>query len=1250
MQITRFARFRGVLGLALVLFLGGRLFAGVTASISGTVKDATGAFVVGAKVTATNTETGIVSTQPTNGDGYYSFQSLALGRYDIEVQQTGFKLYRRTGVVLDVNAAVVVDVALQVGQISEKVEVTSEALHVETASTQMGEVIEGSRITAVPLVSRSYTDLLALQPGVVSQVSTLSGAYSGVFTSAGFALPQLSGDLNSGAQSVNGMREAANGFILNGAMVQEPGFGGTAVIPNLDSIAEFRILTNNFDSEYGNYSGGQINVITKSGTNNWHGNAFEFLRNTGLNTRNFFDPAGKKGAYHQNQFGGTFGGPIKKDKLFFFADYQGNRKVVGQSSGLIHVPSAAELGGDFSALAAGDVFATSQVLPGVNNNQPVPVPRTVNGAAFAQKLAAATGNNSILAGFPYYFLATDFNPATNLPYGVSCTTASQCAFPGAKIPSTAFDTVSKNILALNVFPTPTDASNPIDNTFSTSGQKQRLTDNKLSGRVDANTRWGLISSYYYFDNYSRNDPFWAGAPAPLVPGFNVLGKGRTEVANVGDTKTLGSSSVNEFRLEFQRLAVTINQPSGGTGKSLSSLGFTTGGNLGIVPLNPIQGVPELDFNNFVVGVPSRILKIFENTYQVLDNFSRVIGTHTVKFGGTLHYNQMTENLSNVEDGNFEFGGLETGIDFADFLIGAPTKSASGSVAPYVQGQGPPSYGRGHYAGLFGQDSWRMRSNLTLNYGLRWEFSTPWSEKYNTIQTLVVGEQSLVFPAGSCTGCVGSPTGWVFPGDPGIPSSLAPTRYNNFAPRVGLAYSPNVDSGFLHTLLGDPGKTSIRLGYGIFYTTFEGATNFNEIADAPFGNFYAVPFLTFFDAPFQDRATGKAVAPALSGPVFPVAAIPHNLSAKNPDNAVNWAQFLPLSGNPGFGNGNRLPYAENYELSIQRQITSSDLLSVSYVGTQGHRLLSTLEANPGNPALCLSVSQPSQVLPGTATCGPGGETAVYTTASGQVINGTRAPFGINFASDGLFVTSGNSNYNSVQVNWRHTSGRAQTLLGYTFSKAIDDSSAYGEQFNPVNARLSRGLSAFDATHNFVFSYNYNLPLDKLGGPKRLTNGWAVSGITRFSTGLPVTLIETDDHSLLGTSGTGPIPLPVDTPNFAGGSLGITDPRNSPNHTYFNTALFSASAIGQEGTANRRFFHGPGINNWNFALLKDTHLTERLDLQFRAEFFNIFNHAQFGQPDGRLSQSGPNVNNINSNFGTVTTAADPRIGQLSLKLNF
>src|SRR5208282_1283242 len=252
--------------------------------------------------------------------------------------------------VLDVNSALVVDVALQVGQTTEKIEVSSSALHVDTANTQMGEVIEGKEMTDVPLVTRSYTDLLALQPGVVPNSSGLNGGIGGTFTSAGFSPPLVSGSENAGALSVNGMREAANGFILNGIIVQETGFSGAGAIPNLDSIAEFRILTNNSDAEYGNYSGGQINVVTKSGTNDWHGNAFEFLRNTNLDAANYF-AQGERGSYHQNQFGGTFGGPVKRDKIFFFADYQGNRLIQAVTQVVPGAPSAATESGNLTGIA-----------------------------------------------------------------------------------------------------------------------------------------------------------------------------------------------------------------------------------------------------------------------------------------------------------------------------------------------------------------------------------------------------------------------------------------------------------------------------------------------------------------------------------------------------------------------------------------------------------------------------------------------------------------------------------------------------------------------------------------------------------------------------------------------------------------------------------------------------------------------------------------------------------------------------------
>jgi Carboxypeptidase regulatory-like domain len=1204
-----------------ILFLGlllaaGSVYGGVTASISGTVTDATGAAVVGATVTATNVETGIAATQQTNGQGFYSFQSLALGKYTIDVEQKGFKTYRQTGLVLDVNSALVVDVALQVGQNTEKIEVSSSALHVDTANTQMGEVIEGKQMTDVPLVTRAYTDLLALQPGVVSSSSGMNGALGGSFTSAGFSPPLVSGSENAGALSVNGMREAANGFILNGILVQETGFSGAGAIPNLDSIAEFRILTNNFDAEYGNYSGGQINVVTKSGTNDWHGNVFEFLRNTSFDAANYFDQ-GKRGSYHQNQFGGTFGGPVIRDKIFFFADYQGNRLVQAVTQNFAGAPTAATESGDFTGIA--------QNLIGT----------TVNGAAWAQQLSTQLGQ-TVTAGERYYFLG--------------CTTYAQCVLPNAQLPNSSFSPIATKLLPY-ILPANGEIAGNGTGTFSSNAGKIDLNDNKFSGRLDANTGFGLLSGYYYFDRFDRADPYWQ-SNAPLYPGFSVDSKGQTHNINLGDTKTFGSASVNEFRLGYFRLNAKFNQPLGGKGTTLADLGFAsgTGGAPGIFVGTPsVEGIPEIDFNNFVIGVPSRPNQLVENIYQVLDNYSRVIGTHTVKFGGQYHYNQLEENLSNVANGNFFFGSnfsgqpSETGSDFVDFLLGAP--------ASYVQGQSYPSYGRNFYFGLYAQDSWRIKSNLTFNYGLRYDVSAPWHEKFNEIQTLIPGLQSVVFP--------GSPVGWVFPGDPGVPSSLAPTRWNNFAPRLGLAYSFGDHDGMLGKVLGKPGTTSVRLGWGMFFTSLEGATDFNEIGDAPFGNYTGQAESTFA-APFTNRASGNSITN-----LFPVAPPPKNFSAKNPatgfpyENLTDfYGAFGTIGSSPAFYNKNRLPYAENYEVSIERQITTSDLLTVSYVGTQGHRLLASESANPGIPSLCLSLL--------AAGCGPGGENNIYTLG-GVTTAGTRGPFSepyrntpvngtfiVPFGNDSYFITAGQSSYNSVQISWKHSSHRSQILLGYTFSKSLDNSSGYGEQFNPINPRLSRGLSAFDSTHNFVVSYAYTLPFDKLDGPKKLTNGWQISGITRFATGLPVTVLETDDRSLLGTSFGGPIVLPVDTPNLIG-KVQKFDPRKTGG-MYFSTSAFGPDILGQEGTANRRSFHGPGINNWDFALLKNTQITERMNLQFRAELFNVFNHAQFLTPSGLLSYSCVDATDTATcsqnpgNAGLVTNTQPPRIGQLSLKLNF
>jgi Carboxypeptidase regulatory-like domain/TonB dependent receptor len=1163
-----------VAGLAMLfaLLFGGRAAnADVTATISGIVRDTSGAAIPGVAVTATNRETGVKLSVTSDAQGFYSLRGLPIATYNVEMSKVGFKNAIQSGLLLAVNDVLKVDVTLQVGSTGEQVTVTADALHVDTTSSQMGEVISGETMTAVPLVSRSYTDLLALQPGVAPTSSGLAGGQGGNFSATGFAITPISGSLNAGNLSVNGQRESSNGFLLNGTTVQEFAFSGTGIIPNLDSIEEFRILTNNFDAEYGNYAGGQINVITKSGTNRFHGSVFEFLRNTAFDARNYF--AAARDDYKENQFGGTIGGPIKRDKLFFFGDYQGDQIILGQSAlGRIAVPSDAERSGDFSQTA----------LAG-----------SVQGNYWAQQLSSNLGY-TVVQGEPYYFSG--------------CTPA-QCVFPGAQIPASVITKPSTNLL-----PYVPPANTVVNGTsyFTPGNAPARLTDNKASGRLDFDSRFGLLTGYYFFDQYDQN------IPNALLPGFGSENTGRSQVVDIGDTKTLSAGSINEARFGFTRLKYELHAPSGGAGVTPGTLGFAYGPDtLGISPSVPQYAhVPNQNFNTFSFGASGAPLGITENTWQVMDNFSKIIRTHTLTFGGQFRYNQLVEyNLGS--NGSFNFDGSETGVDFADFLIGAPTG--------YSQGQGYPSYGRSRYIGLFAQDSWRALSNLTLNYGLRWDVSRPWSELHNEIETLVPGLQSQVFP--------GSPVGWVFPGDPGVPSTLAPTRYKNFAPRLGLAYSPSAENGLLRRLTGEPGKFSVRAAWGLFYSTFEGATNFNEIGDAPFGNYYGSPVPPEYVTPFVDRGTGN-----IEGQRFPVPPPPANSSPSHPDNSINWANFLPIGTSPAFWYKNVLPYAEEYELSLQRQLGSATLVSLSYVGSQGHHLLSSLEANPGDEALCLGVSQLSQVVPGTSTCGPNGENGVYSPIAGGTIDSTRGPYGPNFTSEGYFITAGQSNYNSFQASVRERFSHLNLLAGYTYSKSLDNSSGYGEQINVVNPG-QYSLSAFNVAQNFVVSYDYDLPLYLISGPKVLVNGWKLTGITRFSTGNPVTLFEVDDRSLLGTAGAGAISLPVDRPNFTAGPLNKGNPRTG--NPYFNTSLFSAEDLGTVGTANRRFFAAPGLNNFDAALLKDTAIREALRLEFRAELFNAFNHAQFGQPDGNFNSS---------TFGIVSTANPPRIMQLSLKLLF
>jgi len=1154
------------------------LWAAVTGSIKGTLRDPSGAVISGAMVTVTNEAQGVQTKTMTDSNGVYTFPSLPVGRYGLHFEAPGFKRQDKTGLAIDIDSALTEDATLELAQHAEEVTVAENVVQVETTSTQVGEVVAGAQMTSVALNGRSFTDLLALQPGIVPTTTQLPDSI--VMAGVTVAIAP-SGVLNAGNQSISGQREDANGFMVNGGDVKELMNGGTSIVPNLDAIAEFRILTNNFDAEYGNHGGGIVNVVTKSGSNRLHGSAFEFLRNTDLDARNFFSP--ERSFYRQNQFGGTMGGPIKKNKIFYFVDYQSTRTDQGIDTGLINVPSVVDRTGNLADL--GSSLTGSVSTP------------------YLAKLLSQKLGYTVTSGEPYY------RP--------DCVTNVGCVFPNANIPQRAWSAPSQHLL--QYIPLPNNGPT----TFSTSSDGQILRDDKGGLRVDGNSnRWGLLSAYYFVDDYNLNNPYPRQQGGASVPGFAALNLGRSQLINLSETKTFGPTTVNELRVSFMRSSNNVGQPSGGVGPSLASQGFVTGrGTNGIVPLAPsIEGVENVVFNAFTLGTPITNLTQANNTFSVMDNFSKVWGSHTIKGGGYFSFEQVNVHPDATFNGSFLFTGSETGSDFADFLIGVASN--------FNQADSEAYYGRHKYASGFVQDSWRARSNLTLNYGFRWELMQYWSEKYNQIPTFVLGQQSQVYPTAQ--------TSLVYPTDPGIPPTLVPQR-NKFSPRLGLAYSPTAN-GLLGKILGGPGKTSIRVGYGIFYSVIQGLTIGIDEPQPPYGLSYTSPGEPLFATPYTTTDGATHVNP------FPLTFPPLNATVNHPNPNIDYSPFLPQAGMTAPPPSNTYPYTENYFFSIERQLVANTVLNVSYVGSEAHHLLVTYSANAGNPALCLALSNPSALAPGTTPCGAFGENSTYVTASGHVINGTRGPLGPNFNNDDYIASMGNSNYNALEISLRHTSRRLDAMIAYTFSKSIDQSSSLAEPLYPFNFNLTRALSAWDLTHNLVATYRYDLPFERLiKHSKGWAEGWAISGITRISSGFPVTLHADGDNSLTGSIPNGVNNHSTDLPDYNGLPLNLNgNPRNGM--PYFNPSAFTDNAIGTPGNAGRRSFFGPGAFNFDLALLKNWRFAETKQLQFRLETFNTFNHTQFFGPaavDGGVDTK---------LFGQVVQAAPPRLVQAALKFAF
>ena len=866
------------------------------------------------------------------------------------------------------------------------------------------------------------------------------------------------------------------------------------------------------------------------------------------------------------------GGPIKKNQLFYFVDYQGTRQSQGIDTGLIAVPSLADRTGNLSDVAS-----------------------MVTGSVSSPYLASVLGQKlgyGVTAGEPYY------TPG--------CASNSRCVFPNATIPQRAWSAPAQHLL--QYIPTPNAGTTQ----FTTGAYPQTVQDNKGALRLDGNSRFGLLSGYVFLDDYRLDNPYPTLQGGATVPGFDAVTLGRTQLWSFAAQKTFSDNTVNGLHFSYTHNANKVGAPNGGLGVSLESQGFVSGpGTPGIVPLAPqLIGVENIGFNNYTMGVTITGVNQIGNTFDVSDSVSKVIGSHTLKVGGQFDFATMRLDPNATFNGTFTFAGTETGSDFADFLLGIPSS--------YLQSSGGIFNLRNPYGALFAQDSWRARSNLTFNAGLRWDMFTPWYETSNQIQTIVPGHQSVVFP--------NAPAGLLVPGDPGIARGISPASLANLGPRVGVAWAATE-------------KTSLRASYGRFYTGYQGLSTGIMYGVPPYGYNYQSPAPPLFATPFTTASNGVN-----NGQRFPLTPVPLNASPSNPYSAFNFSQVLPINGDPYFGTDVKPAFSDNVMVSFERELMPNMVVTASYVSTRGNHLLVLGPTNPGNAALCLSVSQPNRVAPGSPTCGPFGENGVYTTASGEVITGTRTTLGPNYGSVTEQQSAGFSRYNALELNLNFWHGPANVRAGYTYGKSMDVSSNLGEQVNPYNINATLAPSAYDMRHNFVISYGYELPFAQLlRRTGRWTTGWTLSGTTRFSTGFPVTLYNPEDTSLLGTFGNGVNNYLLDTPSYTSGCpLTLnTDPAKGPA---FNTSCFSVAPLGQLGNAPRRFFYGPGIENFDMALLKNVGLRRSETLQLRLEAFNVFNHPQFYGP------SAVNGNIASPEFGQIQQAASSRFIQLAAKILF
>jgi outer membrane receptor protein involved in Fe transport len=1235
--------YRGLVVLSLCLICSTLLFAqGSGGRILGRVSDQSGALLSGLKVTATNEATGATHQTQTTASGDYAFPAVPVGVYTLTFDMAGFKTNIRKGVTVEINQVVTLNSTMQIGQAKELVEVTTEAPLVDTTTTQLGAVMNTQQVASLPLNSRDTYQLLQLQPGVMS---TVGSSNSLVF-----------GSDSAGAVSVNGGRGRSNNFSVNGGDANDLFANLPTVQPSPDSIQEFRVLTNTFDAEYGRNSGSVVNVVTKSGTNQWHGSTYEFFRNKVLNANNYCLTAAEglpcdKPQSNQNQFGGTFGGPIVKSRTFFFASYEGRRVRQGILSPAVSVPSSSE------RPSATQPYADFTDIGGFDTQNPG---------------NALLNNPQLLDNRP------GCDQAVGYPGGIPASINYTQLFPNSQIPLACMDPTAVDLLQF--VPTPPNGGSLISTV-----PPKAIRGDQFTARVDhrLNDKQNL-SIYYYFNDDRTRNPFadfeLAGAN---LPGFGSIVAERTQQWNITHTWTLSNSTVNEFHFNYNREGQGTFQhpantklvqnscpppPSWLTAPVPCFYGSNSadpqGSLYGIHPfLNASrEGLPFITVsggfsigNNWEGELPQA-----GNSFQWADSLTRVSGNHTFKFGVDLRRQQFNQFYYYNVNGDFSYyggGPNDTGSAnlYPNFLLGLPDSFGQGSP------QGENIRNTGLY--LFAQDSWKIKPNLTLNYGLRWELNTPLADKAQHVETFRPGQSSTVYPCGGpSTDCSSQDAvGLVVPGDPGIPPGMTQTYYKAFAPRIGIAWSP-----------GSSGKTSIRAGWGLFYNPMEELVLAQFGAEPPFGGSTTVSE-TQFNLPFLGQDGATTYLNPFSGVISP-----------KRGTAQDWARFEPIDLFGDFQPHLRAQYSAQYNFTVQRELSKDMKLEIGYVGSQGHRLLATHDLNYSNPQTCLDLNsilgsgtcgqftedspffippttvlpvdlhlpyaQNHSVIPAGTTVGANGITLVglrpYSSPQCDPMTGTGCPANGVPVFTGVFAqdTISSSSYNSLQVSLEKRFARGlQFTAAYTYSKSIDEASSFEGILNPLPGAKNYGPSLFDARHRFVISYYWDVPVRKYSGfAGKVLDGWALSGITTYQTGFPIRITSSSDNELMNSFD---FELPGEPNQVA--PFHWQKPQDNGNY-YFNspasqTSIFDESAVfGYVGNAPRTICCGPGISETDLVVIKNIPFSDRTHLEFRGEIFNVFNHTQFYNPDGNSTDG--------TQFGQVTQVKDPRLVQFSLKFYF